>query len=359
MNCRAGRVVVATLLVAACAACGESASEETTATTADAATPGSSAAVAGFPVTVADCKGLSQTYPAPPNRIVSLSASAMETLYWLGVGDRIVGTAEGPYTETQFPTQFRAAAKSVEVIADPYVPGQDYLGVTFERLLAKQADFVYSDFTTTFVSFSQAELKDRGIPSYLSFSTDCPEAGAQTNLDLVYKEIRDVGQILGRSTEAEAVVAAMQNKLADVAANVGSRPKPRVLYLGGDSITAEAPSSAIGNRHVVNAILGLAGAENVFDNLDTGYQEVGWEEMAAQNPDVIVLTVGNYVEGDYQQVIDKAKTVLREHPATRNLAAVVNDRIVDIDAWLTGAGGVRNADAVVDLARKFHPDAFS
>ena len=71
------------LLVAGCGSDGVEAGD-TTATTAPAA---------AFPVTVTDDNGASVTVEAEPMRIVSTSPASTETLFALGLGDRVVGVS--------------------------------------------------------------------------------------------------------------------------------------------------------------------------------------------------------------------------------------------------------------------------
>lgn len=344
----------AVMLLAVVTACG------------NAAPPGSESAAgapaaAGFPVTVADCNGLESTFEQPPQRAVPLSAPMMEFLFWLGVQDRILATGEAP-TGLAYPEQFRAGAERIEVIADPFVPGQDYLGVPFEALLEKQADFVVSDYTTTFVSFSQQDLTQRGIPSYLTVGNECTEGrtGPRVDLQAVQQDVENLGKVFGVPDRAAELVAGMDATVAGVAGRLpGGADRPRVLYLSGEFMSADQPGSAYGNQHVLNAILELAGARNVFSDVDAAYQTVGWEEMAARDPDVIL--VGGYGYGgqeDYDKVIAAARDTLATHPATRNLRVVTEGRVFDIDGWLVGAAGVRNADGVAAVARLVHPTAF-
>jgi iron complex transport system substrate-binding protein len=284
----------------------------------------------------------------------------MEFLFWLGVQDRIIATGEAP-TGLTFPEQFRAQAEQIEVIAEPFVPGKEYLGVPFEALLNKRPDFVVSDFTTTFVSFSQKDLAQRGIPSYLTLSNDC-EGGftsPRTDLRAVQQDIENLGRIFGVPDRAAELVDQMNAKVAEVATRVRDANRPTVLYLSGEFITADKPGSALGNRHVVNAILELAGAKNVFADVDAAYQTVGWEEMAARDPDIILI--GSYGYGgqeDYDKIITSARKVLSTNPATRNLRAVAQGRMYDINGSLLGSANVRNADGVAAVARIVHPTAF-
>ena len=56
--------------------------------------PPSPSPVAAFPVTLTDDEGTSVTIPAEPEQIVTLTNAATETMFALGLGDRVVGKVE-------------------------------------------------------------------------------------------------------------------------------------------------------------------------------------------------------------------------------------------------------------------------
>lgn len=56
--------------------------------------PGRSAPEAGFPVTLTDDEGVRVTISSEPKRLVTFAPSHTETLFALGLGDRVVGVSE-------------------------------------------------------------------------------------------------------------------------------------------------------------------------------------------------------------------------------------------------------------------------
>src|ERR1044071_3052089 len=63
-------------------------------TTVPTAAPPSPTPAPAFPITLTDDEGTAVTIAAEPQKIVSLTPSATETLFALGVGDRIVGKVQ-------------------------------------------------------------------------------------------------------------------------------------------------------------------------------------------------------------------------------------------------------------------------
>ncbi len=90
------------VLLAACSGAGATPAPTDAAPRTAAATPTatvaptdapSATAVAEFPVTITDDEGTSLTIATEPQRIVTLTPAATETLFALGLGDRVVGRA--------------------------------------------------------------------------------------------------------------------------------------------------------------------------------------------------------------------------------------------------------------------------
>ncbi|WP_326553915.1 ABC transporter substrate-binding protein [Micromonospora sp. NBC_01813] len=347
------RVPVAAVAVAmTVAACGEATRSPD---------PQASAPGEGYPVTVQECDGKDVTVAQKPERVVPLSATMLEYLFWLGVEDAVVGSGESVRPGT-FPPQFQAAGEQVRSLTGPYVPGS-YDPVSREVLLAERPDLVISDFTSTFEASgaaSQADLAERGIASYLAFSTDCaPVAAAQTTLDLVYRDLDNVGRLMGVPQRAQELVTDMRATVADVQSRVADADRPTVWAYTVEEAQETSPGSALGNRHTVNAVIELAGGRNVFGDLDDSFAATTWEEIPRRDPDVILLLSYGYGgEQERQEAFAAGREALATNPATRSMRAVREERFATLDYWLVGAGSVRNADGVAELARQLHPDAF-
>ncbi|GAA3297218.1 hypothetical protein GCM10017708_38500 [Arthrobacter citreus] len=87
------------------------------------------------------------------------------------------------------------------------------------------------------------------------------------------------------------------------------------------------------------------GLENIAADVEESWASLSWETVVAANPDVIVL-----VDSD-RNTAESKKELLASMPATANMDAVVNERYV-ILPFAAGEAGVRNAEAVADLAEQ-------
>lgn len=73
----------------------------------------------------------------------------------------------------------------------------------------------------------------------------------------------------------------------------------------------------------------IVGARNVFDDVDEDWPEVSWEEVAERDPDIIVI--GDLSErGRPGDSAAEKRATLARHPVISRLAAVRNDRIIEV-----------------------------
>ncbi|GIV76457.1 MAG: lipoprotein [Litorilinea sp.] len=313
-----------------------------TATLPPATTPQPAASPAGFPVTIDNC-GLTISYPAPPTRAVTMNQAATEIMLSLGLGDHMVGTA---YLDDAILPELEEAYQAIPVLADEY-PSQ-------EVLLAAEPDFVYGAYRSAFgdeAAGPRERLLELGIRSYLSVAS-CEDPALRperVTFETVYDEIRDIGRIFGASDRAEALVAAMQDRLDQVAAANGQETEPlRVFWFdsGDDEPFAGACCGA------PNMILEAAGAQNIFADASGSWATVSWEEVIARDPQAIVV-----IDAEWSPAQEKIE-LLRSNPAYATITAVQQERFVVLPFSATTLG-VRNAQAVVDLAQGLYPDRFA
>jgi iron complex transport system substrate-binding protein len=343
------RILIVTVLLCAVAACGgpSGTAAETTVTKEGYA-----------PVTVTDCGGRSARFSAPPKRVVALTSSVLEMLYWLGVQDTIVGIGTPPKPGT-FPPRFDAAVRKLPKLAGSYQPGA-YQPVPREQLLAAQPDFVIGGFSSNFDSAGatrQQELTDLGAQSYLALSTSCSAAakGPVNNLDLVYRDLENLGKVFGVRDRATSLVNGMKRRTHDTTrALSGVRPVSVFPFEFDEGTqTPYAP----GNRQGINPVITRAGGRSIFANLDKAYQKVSWEQVAQRDPDVILLIVydkGNRARTDAD--FTAAEHFVRTFPALAGTSAVRHGKFARLVYEQGSQGGVRNADAIVSLAHQLHPE---
>ncbi|XVV09757.1 ABC transporter substrate-binding protein [Actinoplanes sp. CA-131856] len=288
----------------------------------------------------------------PPARIFAAFHNAIEAVYALGAGDKLVGAA---YLDNPLLPAYAAQFKTA------YYP-EEY--PSREEVLRLDPDFVVSGFTGAFTAEglgTRAELNKIGIGSYL-FTQYCPSADGKdqkdladndVSLDSVYRDLTDLGRVLGRTTEAQALVEKMKKTVAGTESRLAGVTKPRVAMLnrpGGGELRV------FGSDDVATTIIEKAGGTQVFGDVRGRLTRIGTEELIKRKPDVIVVPAccgADVGPSGAQEVIDG----LTKDPALANVPAVRDGRIYAV-TFAEVTPGVRNADAVATLAKLLHPEKF-
>ncbi|MFF2697654.1 ABC transporter substrate-binding protein [Streptomyces cyaneofuscatus] len=288
----------------------------------------------GFPYTVTNC-GVTTTYKAPPKRVVTMNQHVTEIMLELGLTKSLVGTA---YLDDKVLPKYAKDYASVPVIAKEYP--------SYEQVLATNPDFVYGGYSSAFTAGDgrgREAFKKAGIETRLN-TESCAEA--DTPMETLYEEIREVGRTFGVTDRAEAWIkqakadnAATAKKLKDLKA------LPVFVYDSGDKTAFTAGGKGIGNELITRA-----GGTNIFADLDKSFGDASWENVVARKPEAIVIY-------DYgATTVAQKKKRLLDDPALKDVPAIKNKRFAVMplsDAVL----GVRVPAAVEKLAAQLHPAA--
>ena len=277
---------------------------------------GPAAGTSVAPVAITNC-GLPVTVTTPPRRAMTMEQNATEVLLTLGLGDRMIGTS---YQTDPVLPELAAAYRKVPVLAKLY-PSR-------EAVLNARPDFVYSTFTSAYAADAAGARKDLaglGVPAYLSrFACEDPATGdPAVRFDGIFAELTEVATLFGVADRGAAVVAAQRARLAAAKQRVTGAGTSLLWYYSGTKVPYVA-----GAGGVPAAIGDQLGVRNAYGDAAQTWPAGNWEEIAARNPDVIVvaeLTRGG--DGDSaQSKID----FLRANPLTAKLDAVRDGRFITV-----------------------------
>lgn len=337
------------MLALAAAACGGSASSSST----PAAPPGSTAAPANtvsYPLTVTSC-GKQVTIPHAPKRVVVDDTAVAEILFALGVGDRIVAQFMDTNLVDALP-QYKDQDAKIPSLGGPrrsqHAPSK-------EALLAAQPDLVIPSFPRsidTENTISTSDLSAIGAVAVV-LSYGCPNASGSLKIDDQLNDVLLLGEVFGARDKAKNLVDGMRTQLADVQRRVGNLPKPTVasFYVFNGKL------SVFGGG-IPDEIVRLAGGNNVWSGKQPPPGDVivniSNESFDSQPVDFWVVTDLTGISAGAippDQAFDTAAKLFPTMPAA------VNKR------WGTLNGHAQQpslvaVDAVVQLARKMHPEAF-
>lgn len=322
-------VALAALLLAGCATDTTPQAEAAASESASAAPSGTTETTpTAFPITLTNC-GVEVTVESPPQRIVAIKSSAIEMVLALGAGERLVGTG---YPDGPVPEQWADGADA-PLLSDRVPPA--------EVVLATEPDLVYAGWESNLTADGAGEraaLADLGVATYVSPSA-CKDPAFQPDpltFEHVFAEITEAGDLLGEPEAATALVTEQRAALAAVV------PDDRGLTALWWSSGTDTPyvGAGIGAPQMLMAAAGLV---NVAADVHDTWTSLSWEQIAADDPDVIVL-----VDSEWNSA-EKKRTFLESDPVASNLTAVREGRFLVVPFAGTEAG-VRNVTTAADLA---------
>lgn len=338
------RMRLAALLLAALllAACGGGSGSAPTATEPP-------AAAQGFPVTVENC-GRELTFSKPPRRVITGYHPALETMIELGLGDRVVArtnfSENGP---DGFLPGHKEVYDAIPEISDTISFPQK------EVMLAQQTDFViaisYNDFDAAAGQATIAELDESGAQVYITGGWCDPEGVRDAKISDLFTDIANLGKIFGVPDRAAELAGEYEALIADVQERVQGREPVAVLATDGGA----GPVNAYGGSGFMHQMIEMAGGRNVLADLDEDYTEVSVEQIAATQPEAMLVLDYDVLFGEQQpSVATKADTVFALIPDS---PAAKARRFLPVPAKDAHSGS-GNILAIAEIARFLHPDAF-
>ena len=270
---------------------------------------------------VTDETGRTVRVPQPVNRIVSLAPSLTETVYALGLQDRLVGDTD--YCD------YPADAQKKTKVGGGISP-------SLEQIAALHPDIVLV--TKGFNRLETVHALDKlGISSY---ATD-----PHTVNDII-TSLKKLADLLGVPEAGATVSTEMEHQLTILQQRLASSPAKRVLF-----VVWHQPLISVGKDTFIADALRRAGAISIV-NSEQNWPQVNLEEVARIQPDFLVFAAS------HSEAVPSTVEALSALPAWSILDAVNNRRYAVISDAVNRPAP-RIVVAIEDLARQLHPDAFA
>jgi iron complex transport system substrate-binding protein len=254
-----------------------------------------------------------QTSAPAPERIVSLSPPATESLFAIGAGNQVVAVDDQSNYPAEAPhTKLSSYQPNVEAIAD-YEP-----------------DLVVISYDPTDVVEGLRKLH---IPVLLR--------AAPTDLEGAYAQIEELGDVTGHSDAAAQVVTDMKSRIASLAED-----KPGAGLTVYHEISPDFYSAT--SQTFIGSVYALLGAKNIADAAGgkaPDYPQLSAEYVVDSDPDVIVLS-------DTKCCGQSEKTV-RSRPGWDQLSAVKRGDVVPVNDDIASRWGPRIVDFAELVAQAF------
>lgn len=270
-----------------------------------------------YPLVVTDSTGNEVTISEKPMKVVSLAPSITETFFALGVEELLVGRTE--YCD--YPSEV-SGIESIGTLQEPNI----------EKIAELEADLVIA--STHFKEEAQKKLEELGITVLVLNPNDSFEG--------VYDVIGKMGTVLDAQEKAEEIVVSMKEKVSSVEEKVKDLSSPSVYYVVG---YGEYGDYTAGKGTFISEMIERAGGINVADDVE------GWsyslEKLVEHDPQIIL--VSKYYD---------TKSGFISTEGYKELTAVKEDKVVEIDNNLIDRQGPRLADGFEALAKAIHQDDF-
>lgn len=149
------------------------------------------------------------------------------------------------------------------------------------------------------------------------------------SVDGMYRSIQELGRMLGREAQAEALYQTYQQEKEALGRKAQGERPPRVLILMGlpGSYVAATQSSYVGS------LVQLAGGENVYGDGDgADFLNVNVEDMLRRAPDIILRTS----HAMPQQVAHMFREEFETNDIWKHFPAVQQGRVYDLDHRTSG-----------------------
>ena len=270
---------------------------------------------------VIDELGRSLRIPQRVQRIVSLAPSLTETVYALGLQDRLVGDTD--YCD--FPPDAQKKTK---------VGGA--INPSIEQIVSLRPDLVLVTKSLNRLETVHA-LSDLGISSY---ATD-----PHTVQQIVASTLR-LAEVLGAPDAGATLAADLDRRLADLRDRLNGLAPKRVLF-----IVWTEPLISVGQNTFIADALRHAGATSVVES-SQDWPQMNLEEIVKLQPDFLVFA------SSHSDAPQNDFDFLADRPGWRGLDAVRNRRFETISDAVNRPSP-RIVSAIEDLARRLHPEVFA
>ncbi len=272
---------------------------------------------------IKDDLGRTVTLDKKPERIVVTSASFLEPLHEVG-GD-VVGR---PDSRTLMPDY----AKDKESVGKVY-------NIDMEKVIACAPDLV---------------IINKGMNEKLVQPLEA--TGIKTlvvdmkNYENVKNEVKIFAQVTGEKEKGDALVKAMDDKIASVVSRLPKEPQPRrvvILHSTAQGLSVQLETSIAGS---VAKMLGFdnvaASMKAMEDNPDAAPYSI--ETLVEQNPEILFITSMGKIE-DIKRGMEET---IASNPAWQTIPAVKNKKLFYLSQeHFLLSPGIHYPDAVEEMAR--------
>lgn len=274
----------------------------------------------GGAVQITDDQGRRIVLSQPARRVIPLYGAFAEMLFSIGAGQNVIARTQAD----KFPS---------DIVKLPAIG--THMRPDVEMILGLKPDLVVISASRKDEVAEVSRIVERGIPVAVF---------DPRSFDGIFSVMTRLGVLCGKSGDAAACVARLQEKLEAVRAKVaGAGNRKKVFF----EIRAE-PLTGAGRGSIVNEIISASGGENVLRN-EKGIVRYSMENLLFENPDYYIVQEGP---------MNKSPADPRKRAHFDRLKCVREGRIIMADELIYSRPGPRCVEAVERLAAALYPESF-
>ncbi|MBR2001322.1 MAG: ABC transporter substrate-binding protein [Firmicutes bacterium] len=246
-------------------------------------------------IVVTDQKDRVIELDAPATRVIALTASDCEIIYALGAEDTLVG--RGEYCT------YPAEVAQVEMVAS----GSE---TNLEQIISLAPQVVLMNEMDQTPEQVEA-LEQAGIRVVVNDAN---------NIEETYESIEIIGAIVGKDTEAKAMVDGMKSAFGEMEANKEAGEGKTVYF---EISPLEYGLWTAGTGTFMDEVANMMGLTNIFGDVK-GWVQVSEEQVLQRNPDYIVTVAMYFGEGmtPVEEILSRT--------GWSNVAAIKNNAILNL-----------------------------
>lgn len=269
-----------------------------------------------YPIEIEDKFGNIVIVEKAPERVICFSPELVEIMGELGVLNTLIGRS----TYCDYPQE-------VTQVTDM----GDLFNLNMETIVSSEPDLIL--LSSMAGEDLVKSLTDQGLTVIV--------LDADISLDGVYSYISTLGKIFDVEGKSTALINSMKTQIEDISKKVESLEKPSLYYA---VYVGEYTSAATGDTFIHNIIEAAGGINAAADGVNWMYTV---EAVVEKDPDIIVCSM--YWD---------AKNFIQTTEGYKDLTAVKNGKVFEIDENIFNRQGPRVVEAIETLARIMHPEAF-
>jgi iron complex transport system substrate-binding protein len=274
-------------------------------------------------IIIKDDLGFAFDMTAPPQRIISLAPNITETLFALGLGEKVVGVTR--YCD--FPEDAMKKEK-IGGMVDP----------NLEKIIALKADLIIGFRGNPLTTLER--LRNLNLPIFV--------LDTGMTIESTLSIVKKIGTVTHAEKRAELFIHSLRERYEKILSALRDvKQEPKVfLSLHGTGLWT------CGKESFLNDLVKKARGMNIAGNITRKWLNYNREHLIHEDPEVIIILSKS--KKDFL----KTKKWIKNEAHLEGTQAVDADRIYFLDENLATRQGPRLIEALEELARLLHPQCF-